>query len=191
MFSPRVGKIPWRRKCQPFLPGEFHGQRTLVGYTVHGVAESWTKLSNRIHTQTLQVHPCCCKWQCFLLFSELNSWSIHLFSHLIVSIPWVLLIMLQWLWEYSYLLEIIILFPWGEYPEVMLLDHMVVLFLISWETSVQFFIVLYQFILSTTVYKCSIFSTSWWAFISSFLFFWLELRLGCFLFPFWCFFCCF
>ena len=32
---PRVGKIPWRRKWQPtpgFLPGESHGQRSLVGY---------------------------------------------------------------------------------------------------------------------------------------------------------------
>ena len=40
-FDPWVGKIPWRRKLQPisvFLPGEFHGQRSLVGYTVHGVA---------------------------------------------------------------------------------------------------------------------------------------------------------
>ena len=31
---------PWRRKWQPipvFLPGKFHGQRSLVGYIVHGV----------------------------------------------------------------------------------------------------------------------------------------------------------
>jgi len=31
-----VGKIPWRRKQQPtsvFLAGEFHGQRSLVGYS--------------------------------------------------------------------------------------------------------------------------------------------------------------
>ena len=37
-------KIPWRREWQPtpvFLPGEFHGQRSLVGY-VHGVAKSQT-----------------------------------------------------------------------------------------------------------------------------------------------------
>ena len=27
------------------LPGEFHGQRSLAGYTVHGVAKSWTQLS--------------------------------------------------------------------------------------------------------------------------------------------------
>jgi len=33
----RVRKIPWRRVWQPtpiFLPGEFHGQRTLVGYSL-------------------------------------------------------------------------------------------------------------------------------------------------------------
>ena len=32
-FDPRVGKSPWRRKWQPppmFLPGELHGQRSLV-----------------------------------------------------------------------------------------------------------------------------------------------------------------
>ena len=28
-----------------FLPRKFHGQRNLVGGTVHGVAESWTQLS--------------------------------------------------------------------------------------------------------------------------------------------------
>ena len=30
-----VGKIPWRKEWQPtpvFLPGESHGQRSLVGY---------------------------------------------------------------------------------------------------------------------------------------------------------------
>ena len=33
-FDPWVGKNPWRRKWLPtpvFLPGEFHGQRSLVG----------------------------------------------------------------------------------------------------------------------------------------------------------------
>ena len=35
-FSPWAGKIPWRRAWQPtpvFLPGEFCGQRSLVGYS--------------------------------------------------------------------------------------------------------------------------------------------------------------
>ena len=34
-FDPWVGKFPWRRAWQPnpvFLPGEFHGQRSLAGY---------------------------------------------------------------------------------------------------------------------------------------------------------------
>ena len=29
-----------------FLPGDFHGKRSLAGYTVYGVAKSWTWLSN-------------------------------------------------------------------------------------------------------------------------------------------------
>ena len=35
-FDPWVGKIPWRRAWQPtavFLPGESHGQRSLMGYS--------------------------------------------------------------------------------------------------------------------------------------------------------------
>ena len=42
--DPWVGKNPWRRAWQPtpvFLPGESHGQRSLVGYSP-GVAESDT-----------------------------------------------------------------------------------------------------------------------------------------------------
>ena len=38
-FSPWVEKTPWRRAWQPtsvFLPGEFHGQRSLVSYSLWG-----------------------------------------------------------------------------------------------------------------------------------------------------------
>ena len=44
-FDPRVGKIPWRRAWQPtpvFLSGEFHGQRSLVGYSPEDHKESDT-----------------------------------------------------------------------------------------------------------------------------------------------------
>ena len=44
-FPSWVEKIPWRREWQPtpvFLPGEFHGQKSLVGYTVQGVAKNQT-----------------------------------------------------------------------------------------------------------------------------------------------------
>ena len=41
-FDPWVGNIPWRRKWQPnpvFLPGKFHGQRSLVSYSPWGHKE--------------------------------------------------------------------------------------------------------------------------------------------------------
>ena len=44
-FDPWVRKIPWRRVWEPtpvFLPGESHGQRSLVGYTVPRVAKTQT-----------------------------------------------------------------------------------------------------------------------------------------------------
>ena len=47
-FHPWVGKIPWRRKWQPtpvFLPGELHGQKSLVGYSPWGLRNR-TWLSN-------------------------------------------------------------------------------------------------------------------------------------------------
>ena len=44
-FNPWVGKLPWRRAQQPtpvFLPREFHGQRSLMGYSPWGHRESDT-----------------------------------------------------------------------------------------------------------------------------------------------------
>ena len=38
-----LGRFPWRRKRQPtpvFLPGEFHGPRSLAGYSPWGCKES-------------------------------------------------------------------------------------------------------------------------------------------------------
>ena len=43
MLDPWVRKIPWRKEWQPtlvFLPGEFHGQRSLEGYSPWGHKES-------------------------------------------------------------------------------------------------------------------------------------------------------
>ena len=44
-FHPWVRNIPWSRKWHPipvFLPWKSHGQRSLVGHTVHGITKSWT-----------------------------------------------------------------------------------------------------------------------------------------------------
>ena len=50
LFDPWVQKIPQRRKWQPtpvFLPGESHGQRSLVGYSPQGRKES--DMTERLH----------------------------------------------------------------------------------------------------------------------------------------------
>ena len=55
-FDPWVGKIPWRRKWQPtpvLLPGESHGQRSLVCYSPWGHKESDT-------TEKLKFTYICC-----------------------------------------------------------------------------------------------------------------------------------
>ena len=53
-FHPWVRKIPWRRKRQltsVFLPGKFHGQSSLVGYSPWGRKEldtiQWLSMSTR------------------------------------------------------------------------------------------------------------------------------------------------
>ena len=49
-FDPWVGKIPWRRAWQltpVFLPGESHGQRSLVGCSPWGCKELDT--AERLH----------------------------------------------------------------------------------------------------------------------------------------------
>ena len=41
-FDPWVGKMPWRKAWEPtpvFLPGEFHGQRSLMGFSPWGHKE--------------------------------------------------------------------------------------------------------------------------------------------------------
>ena len=54
-FDHWVRKIPWRRKGEHtpvFLPGEFQGQRSLVGYTPWGPKES--DMTERLIQQATQ-----------------------------------------------------------------------------------------------------------------------------------------
>jgi len=55
---PGVRKIPWRRAWQPipvFLPGEFHEQRSLAGYSSWGHKESdMTEVTEHPCTHQLQ-----------------------------------------------------------------------------------------------------------------------------------------
>ena len=55
-FKPWVRKVPWRRAQQltpGCLPGEFHGQRTLVGYSPWDMTE---QLSPQTHTHRDKVN---------------------------------------------------------------------------------------------------------------------------------------
>jgi len=68
-----------------FLPGEFHGQRSLAGYTVHGVAKSQTQLKQL--TLSLSHFPC----------PQLRSWMYAVYGALAVvgtMGPWYLLLLL-------------------------------------------------------------------------------------------------
>ena len=50
-----VGKIPWKREWQPtpvFLPREFHGQGSLIGYSSWGCKELDTAEQLTLHTFT-------------------------------------------------------------------------------------------------------------------------------------------
>ena len=49
--------------------------------------------------------------------------------------------MLQWTWGSRYLFKLVFMFSPYKYPEVELLDHMVVLFLVFWGNSILFSIV--------------------------------------------------
>ena len=56
-FNPWVRKILCRRKWQPvqvFLPGKFHGQRSLEGYTVHEAIKSRTRMNTHTSFTTVQ-----------------------------------------------------------------------------------------------------------------------------------------
>ena len=82
-FDPRVGKIPWSMKWEPtpgFLPGNFHAQRSLEGYSPRGgEASDRTKwLSTAQHSSL----SCVCAllaealWNCFSCVTEtLEPWN--------------------------------------------------------------------------------------------------------------------
>ena len=77
---PGVGKIPWRRKWQPtlvFLPGESHGQRSLVGYNPR-VAKSRTRLSDLTFTFIVDLQ--CCSFCCT------TDWISYTYTHTYIYI---------------------------------------------------------------------------------------------------------
>ena len=87
----------------------------------------------------------------FYVYTTFFSSICLLMDIQIVSIFWLLWIMLQWIWEWRYLFEILISIPLDIYPKVGLLDHTVVLFLIFEDPLHYFSLWLHQFTLPLTV----------------------------------------
>ena len=58
-FNPWVRKIPWNRQPAPvFLPGKFHRQRSLVGYSPWGHKESdTTDHTRKTNLRLTNLHP--------------------------------------------------------------------------------------------------------------------------------------
>ena len=74
-FNPWIGKIPWRKKWQPtpvFLPGQFHGQRSLVGYSLWGCKE--------LDMTEQSTHTCMHNW-----ITLLYTWNWHIVNQLYFS----------------------------------------------------------------------------------------------------------
>ena len=81
MFNPWLGKIPWNRKWQPtpvFLPGKFHGQRSLVGYSLWDRKESDRTEHALTHTPLFTLMHWRSKWQPTPVFlpGESQGWGI-------------------------------------------------------------------------------------------------------------------
>ena len=72
--------------------------------------------------------------------------SIHLLINIwVVSTFWLLWIMLLWTWVYKYLFKTLLSILLGIYPEVELLDHMVIPFLNFWGNNIMFSIAVAPF----------------------------------------------
>ena len=82
-----VGKIPWRKEwlsTPVILPGEFHGQRSLVGYSPWHLIELFTSLS------LVLVPPC----SCYFFFLSLKYWYCSRFF--LNHFPALMYIFLRW-----------------------------------------------------------------------------------------------
>ena len=90
MFDPWMGRIPWRRAwllTPVLLPGESHGQRSLVGYSPwgHRQSDATERLTHVTPTHGIPVYlALLCNSFPHALFSEKPShfpWNLHQLSH--------------------------------------------------------------------------------------------------------------
>ena len=90
-FDPWGGKIFWRREwlaIPVLLPGEFHGQRSLAGWTVHEVTESdMTKQLSPFFTYAILILIYSERYELKLIFSNIEIQLFQLFVKKIILSP--------------------------------------------------------------------------------------------------------
>ena len=76
-----LGFITWRREWQltpVFLPGEFHGQRSLAGYSPRGRKElDTTEVTEHAYAFLMSISPLDCKGQCCAHYFNYNTWYLE------------------------------------------------------------------------------------------------------------------
>ena len=85
-FDPQVGKISWRRVWQPtpvFLPGEFHRQRRLAGYSLQGCKELDTTAATQHSTVGTY---CIARELCSVFCGDLNGKGIRRRRNVCISV---------------------------------------------------------------------------------------------------------
>ena len=77
-FPPWVGKIPWRKAWQPtpvLLPGESHGQRSLVGHSPWGCKELGDNQAADTNIFVSKTGVCACVRTCLCAHARTQSLS--------------------------------------------------------------------------------------------------------------------
>ena len=102
-FNPWIRKIPWSRKWRSipvFLPGEFYGQRSPVGFSPWGCKESdmiehphtqeptWTHHSHPKSTVYLSVHSWCCTFCEFgQMYKDISTITVLTALRILCALP--------------------------------------------------------------------------------------------------------
>ena len=76
-----VGKTPWSRKWQPtpvFLPGKFHGQRSLAGYSLwdHRELDTTWQLNNNNNKHVRIPIPGSCSY----VLPYMEKWTLQIWG---------------------------------------------------------------------------------------------------------------
>ena len=100
--------IPWRSKCKPipvFLPGEAHGQRSLVGYSswchkesdmTERLSTAQNKVTPNLHNRASRTHQ-----TLDLQISEILLWQRNLWQNAPAmhrSVCWASISIINWSW---------------------------------------------------------------------------------------------